>query len=73
MVNKNTIQTAEYIYQADQPGDNPSSYSKNHIKVVCFHDISLTHLVPLTTENTDYNTVMEWVADGNTITDNDPN
>lgn len=73
MVNKNTIQTAEYIYQADQPVDNPSSYSKNHIKVVCSHDISLTHLVPLTTENTDYNTVMEWVAEGNTITDNDPN
>jgi len=73
MVNKNTIQTAEYIYQADQPGDNPSSYSKNHIKVVCSDDTSLTHLVPLTTENTDYNTVMEWVADGNTITDNDPN
>jgi len=73
MVNKNTIQTAEYIYQADQPVDNPSSYSKNHIKVVCSDDITLTHLVPLTTENTDYNTVMEWVADGNTITDNDPN
>ncbi len=73
MINKNTIQTAEYIYQADAPGDNPSSYSKNHIKVVCSDDTSLTHLVPLTTENTDYNTVMEWVADGNTVTDNDPN
>ena len=24
-------------------------------------------------QNTDYSTVMEWVADGNTITDNDPN
>ena len=30
-------------------------------------------LVPLSTENRDYNTLMEWVADGNTITDNDPN
>ncbi len=40
---------------------------------MCSDDTSLTHLVPLTTENTDYNTVMEWVADGNTVTDNDPN
>ena len=73
MINKNLIQTAEYIYIADHPGDNPSSYTKDHIKVVCSNNTSKTYLVPLITQNTDYNTVMEWVAEGNTITDNNPN
>ena len=71
-ITKDNISTAEYLYLADQPGDSPSSYSKSGIKVICTGH-SLTHIVPLTTDNTDYNTLMEWVADGNTITDNDPN
>lgn len=72
MINKSDINTAEYQYLADQSGDSPSSYSKTCIKVTVNSD-SKTRLVPLSDENTDYNTLMEWVADGNTITDNDPN
>ena len=32
MINKDLIQTAEYKYIADEPSDNPSSYSKEYIK-----------------------------------------
>ena len=73
MVNKDLIQTAEYKYIADEPGDNPSSYSKEYINVICSDNTNVQHHVPLDNQNTDYNTDMEWVADGNTITDNDPN
>ena len=72
MINKQDIATAEYQYLADQPGDSPSSYSKTCIKVTSSADNKI-RLVPLSIENRDYNTLMERVADGNTITDNDPN
>lgn len=72
MITKDNINTAEYLYLADQPGDSPSSYSKSGIKVTITTDSKIRN-VPISTENTEYNALMEWVAAGNTITDNDPN
>ena len=35
-------------------------------------DSSILNFVPLDEANTDYQAIQEWVAEGNTITDNPP-
>ena len=38
--------------------------------VVTYQDTESTRVVPIDEENTDYQEILKWVAEGNTITDN---
>ena len=37
--------------------------------VVTYEDTNSTKVVPIDEDNTDYQEILEWVAEGNTITD----
>ena len=60
MININNIVSVEKKYDID---NNPCSY-----KVI--FDTDKICFVPLNESNTDYQEILEWVAEGNTITDN---
>ena len=57
------IASAQYVQQSDNPGVNAC------IKLV--KTDGSTWYVPMKTGNTDYQAILEWVADGNTIQDAD--
>jgi len=57
------IQSAQYIQQPENPGVNTS------IKMVTAD--GRTWYVPIITDNKDYQAILEWVAEGNTIADAD--
>jgi hypothetical protein len=61
MIQKEDIQSVTKNYFAD----SFVSYS-----VVLISDSTLNISVPLDENNTDYQEILEWVAEGNTITDN---
>ena len=54
------INSAEYTY-------NPITNTKDGIKAVINGTM---WIIPLDEANSDYQLLMEWVAEGNTITDN---
>ena len=60
-----TINTAQYIAPPIDPSAEPT------IIKVTFVGSDIEHFVPIDTANTDYQTVQEWVADGNTIAEAD--
>lgn len=60
-----TVNTAQYVAPPIDQSANPTI-----IKVTFVGD-SLEYFVPIDTNNSDYQVVQEWVADGNTIADAD--
>ena len=56
------IKSAKYI--KDITGDNNST-----VKIILQDDT--INWVPIATDNTDYQAILEWVADGNTIAEAD--
>ena len=61
-----TINTAQYV----APPIEDDSANPTIIKVTFVGD-SLEYFVPIDTDNSDYQAVQDWVADGNTIADAD--
>ncbi len=61
------VNTAQYVIP--NPKLNNST-EPTGIKVT-FVGSSIEHFVPLDTDNTDYQSVLKWVADGNTIAEAD--
>jgi hypothetical protein len=59
------VNTAKYVAPPIDASAEPTI-----IKVTFVGD-SLEYFVPKDTDNTDYQTVQEWVADGNTIAEAD--
>ena len=57
------ISSAQYIQQPENPGVNIS------IKMVLTN--GRTWCVPITADNKDYQAILDWVAEGNTIADAD--
>lgn len=62
------IDTVTKIYLTDEDGINLGF--ANQYKVV--YQTGITSFVPHDPENTDYQAIQEWVAEGNTIIDNPP-
>tara|TARA_R100001440_G_scaffold75217_1_gene101895 strand:- start:19 stop:207 length:189 start_codon:yes stop_codon:yes gene_type:complete len=60
-----TVNTAQYVAPPIDASADPTI-----IKVTFVGD-SLEYFVPIDTNNSDYQVVQEWVADGNTIADAD--
>ena len=60
------IKSAKY-----SKGVPPDQGTKNIFVVVSEEGTDMKHWVPLTEDNADYRTVLEWVAEGNTIADAD--
>ena len=56
-----TISTVEKVYSTTDPVD--------FVYKVTYSDSSYVH-VPNTADNRHYQDIQEWIADGNTITDN---
>ena len=56
------IQTVEKLY------DYQGNFISYRITTTSNEQIS----VPLNSENTDYQAIQEWIADGNTVIDNKP-
>tara|TARA_R110000803_G_C11797135_1_gene298878 strand:+ start:362 stop:550 length:189 start_codon:yes stop_codon:yes gene_type:complete len=55
-----TVNTAQYVAPPIDASANPTI-----IKVTFVGD-SIEYFVPIDTDNSDYQTVLEWVAEGNT-------
>jgi len=59
-----TINTVEKIYDLDD------SSKATCYKVTYSNDV--VSFVPLNEANTDYQTIQEWISEGNTVIDNPP-
>jgi hypothetical protein len=60
------VENIESVQKVNDYDDTLCNY-----KVICKDSDSRVYLVPLEAENTDYQAILEWVADGNTIADAD--
>jgi hypothetical protein len=60
-----TVNTAQYVAPPIDASAEPT------IIKVTFVGNSIEHFVPKDTDNTDYQSVLKWVADGNTIAEAD--
>ena len=65
-MNRNFIENASIVEYVYLDGD------KQCVKVYNENENPNMYLVPINAENTDYQTIQQWVADGGTITDNPP-
>ena len=62
-MNKENIQSVQKVKDYD---DTLCNY-----KVICTDSDSRVYLVPLEADNSDYQAIQEWVAEGNTIAEAD--
>tara|TARA_R100001129_G_C5213299_1_gene217374 strand:+ start:498 stop:698 length:201 start_codon:yes stop_codon:yes gene_type:complete len=63
------IDTVTKIYEMNDDGTSTNNFS-NVYKVV--YKNGITSFVPHDEENKDFQTLQEWIADGNTVIDNKP-
>ena len=61
MINKEEINTVEKTY---------SFITKEFVNYKVTTNENVVWFVPLTSENTDHETIQEWIADGGTVIDN---
>ena len=63
MINKEEIDTVEKTY---------SFITKEFVNYKVTTNENVVWFVPLNSENTDHETIQEWIADGGTVVDNPP-
>ena len=64
MINKENINTVTAIYDVTSSSNNFNTYK------VTFTNSDIFTFVPLEEANSDYQAILTWIAEGNTVIDN---